>query len=110
MEDLPGAVGGAVVDDDDFVRDAAKFQLEVKVFNGGRDAAFLVARGDDHRQESEWRGRLRRELAVFSVQFSAGGSACGACGGGGNDECGMRNEELRKGEKKLTSEKREAPR
>ena len=24
------------------------------VLDGGRDAAFLVARGDDHRQESEW--------------------------------------------------------
>jgi len=53
MEDWPGAVGGAVVDDDDFVRDTAEIQLEMEVLDGGRDAAFLVARGDDDRQESE---------------------------------------------------------
>jgi len=55
LEDLPGAVGGAVVDHDDFVRDAPKIQLEVQVLDGGCDASFLVAGGDDHRQESEWR-------------------------------------------------------
>ncbi len=59
MEDLPGAVGGAVVDHDDFVRDAAEVQLEVQVFNGGRDAALLVARGDDDGQKPE-RGIFNR--------------------------------------------------
>jgi hypothetical protein len=50
LEDGPGAVGGAVVDHDDFVRDAAEFQLEVKVLDGGGDAAFFVAGGDDDRE------------------------------------------------------------
>jgi hypothetical protein len=54
LENLPGAVGGAVVDDDDLVRDAAEFQLEVQVLDGGCDASFLVTRGNDYRQESEW--------------------------------------------------------
>jgi hypothetical protein len=54
LEDLPGAVGGAVVDNDYLVRDAAEVQLEVEVLDGGRDAAFFVAGGDDDRQESEW--------------------------------------------------------
>jgi len=35
------------------VRDAAEFQLEVQVLDGGRDAAFFVARGDDYREEAE---------------------------------------------------------
>jgi len=52
LEDLPGAVGGAVVDDDNLVRDAAEFQLEVQVLDGGRDAAFLVAGGDDDGQQT----------------------------------------------------------
>jgi len=47
LEDLPRAVGGAVVVDDDFVRHTAQLQFEVQVFNGGRDAAFLVARGNN---------------------------------------------------------------
>jgi hypothetical protein len=47
LEDLPGAVGGAVVNDDDFVRDTAKIQFEVQVLDSGCDAAFLVARRDD---------------------------------------------------------------
>ncbi len=55
LEDLPSAVRGAVVDDDDFVRDAAEVQLEMQVLDGGRDAAFLITRGDDDGQELEWR-------------------------------------------------------
>jgi DNA gyrase inhibitor GyrI len=54
LEDFPRAVGGAVVDHNDLVRDAAEFQLKMQVLDGGRYAAFLVAGGDDHRQESEW--------------------------------------------------------
>jgi hypothetical protein len=53
LEDLPGAVGGAVVDDDDFMRDAAEIQLKVQVLDGGRDAAFFVAGGDDDGEEAE---------------------------------------------------------
>ncbi len=59
MEDLPGAVFGAVVDDDDFMRDAAEVQLEMKVLDGGRYAAFLVTRGDDDGEEPE-RGIFNR--------------------------------------------------
>ena len=54
MKNLPCAVGGTVVDDNDLVRDAAEIQLEVQMLDGGGDAAFLVARGNDDRQESEW--------------------------------------------------------
>ena len=53
LEDWPGAVFRAVVDDDDFMRDAAEVQFEVQVLYGGRDAVLLVACGNDHRQESE---------------------------------------------------------
>ena len=59
MEDLPSAVFGAVFDDDDFVRDAAEVQLEMQVLDGGRDAAFLVARRDDDGEEPE-RGIFNR--------------------------------------------------
>jgi hypothetical protein len=55
LEDCPRAVCGAVVDDNYFMRDASEVQLEVEMFDGRRDAALLVARGDDDRQESEWR-------------------------------------------------------
>jgi len=55
LEDLPGAVGGAVVDYYDFVRDAAEVQLEVEVLDGRRNAAFLVAGGNDDGQQLEWR-------------------------------------------------------
>lgn len=47
LEDWPGAVGGTVVNDDDFVRDTAKIQFEVQVLDSGCDAAFLVARRND---------------------------------------------------------------
>jgi hypothetical protein len=52
LEDLPRAVGRPVVDDDDFVWDAAEIQLKMQVLDGGCDAPFLVACGDDDRQES----------------------------------------------------------
>ena len=54
MKNLPCAVGGTVVDDNDLVRDAAEFQLEVQMLDGGGYAAFFVARRNDYRQESEW--------------------------------------------------------
>ena len=44
---------GAVVDDDDFVRDTTEVQLEMEVLDGGRYAAFLVTRGDDDGKEPE---------------------------------------------------------
>ena len=51
LEDWPGAVGGAVVNDDDFVWDAAEVQLEVQMLDSGCDAPFLVAgRNDDGEQ------------------------------------------------------------
>ncbi len=55
LEYLPRAVFRAVVNDDDFVRNTAQVQFEMEMLDGGRDAAFLVARGNDYRQESEWR-------------------------------------------------------
>jgi hypothetical protein len=48
LEDLPGAVSGTVVDDDDFVWDVAKIQFEVQVLDGRRDAPLLIACGDDY--------------------------------------------------------------
>ena len=55
LEDLPGAVGGTVVNNDDFVRDTAEVQLEVQMLDGGRDAAFLVAGGNDDEEEAQGR-------------------------------------------------------
>ena len=55
LEDLPRAVGGAVVDDNDFMRDTAEVQLEVQVLDGGRNAAFLVAGGDDDGEQAQCR-------------------------------------------------------
>jgi hypothetical protein len=54
LEDLPSAVSGAVVNHNYLVRDAAEFQFEVQVLDGGRDAAFFVAGGDDDGEEAEW--------------------------------------------------------
>jgi hypothetical protein len=51
LEDWPRAVGGAVVDDDDFVRDASEIQFKMQVLDGGCDAPFLVTRRNDHGQE-----------------------------------------------------------
>jgi len=53
LEDLPSVVGGAVIDNDYLVRDAAEFQLEVQMLDGRRDAAFLVAGRNDYRQKAE---------------------------------------------------------
>jgi len=53
LEDLPGAVGRTVVNDDDFVRDAAEIQLEVQMLNGGCDAAFFVAGGNDDGEQAQ---------------------------------------------------------
>jgi len=47
LEDLPSGIGGAVVHHDDFVGDGVKFEFQMQVLNGGGDAAFLVAGGDD---------------------------------------------------------------
>ena len=51
LEDLPGAVGGTVVNHDDFVRDTAEVQLEVQMLDSGCDAALLVAPRNDGREE-----------------------------------------------------------
>lgn len=69
LEDLPCAVGGAVVDDDDLMRDAAELQLKVQVLDGGRDATLLVTCRNDDGQESEWRvaghgSRAKKQRAV----------------------------------------------
>ncbi len=53
MKNLPGAVGGTVVYDDDFVRDAAEFQLEVQMLDGGGYAAFFVARRNDYGEQAQ---------------------------------------------------------
>ncbi len=55
LEDLPCAVGGAVVHHNYLVRDAAEIQFEVQVLDGGRNAAFFVARGNDDGQQLKWR-------------------------------------------------------
>jgi hypothetical protein len=48
LEDSPSAVGGAVVDDDNFVRDTAEVQFEMEMLDGGRDAVFFVARRNNN--------------------------------------------------------------
>jgi hypothetical protein len=47
VEDLPGSVAAAVVDDDNLVRHVVEVELKVKVFDGGADAAFFIACGHD---------------------------------------------------------------
>jgi len=47
LEDWPSAVGGAIVDDNDLVRHTAEIQFQVQMLDCGRDAALLVARGND---------------------------------------------------------------
>jgi hypothetical protein len=39
---LPRRIGAAIVHNHNFVRDILQSQLEVQVFHGGSDAAFLV--------------------------------------------------------------------
>ena len=53
MKNLPCAVGGTVVDENDLVRDAAEFHLEVQMLDGGGDAAFLVARWNDYGEQAQ---------------------------------------------------------
>jgi len=53
LEDLPGAVGGTVVNDDDLVRDTAEVQLEVQMLDSGCDAPFLVAGGNDDGEQAQ---------------------------------------------------------
>jgi len=54
-DDLWGLVCAAVIDDDDFVRDGVQCQFEVKVLECACDAALLVKRRYDHREQSERR-------------------------------------------------------
>ena len=58
LEDLPSGVGGTVVHHNDFVGNAAEGKLEVQVLDGGGDAALLIPRGDDNREQRERSGRL----------------------------------------------------
>ena len=53
LEDRPGAIFGAVVDEDDFLWDSAEVQLKMKMLDGRRDAAFLVARGNDDGEQAQ---------------------------------------------------------
>ncbi len=48
---LPGGVAAAIIDDNDFVRNAAKPQFEMQMFDRGRDASLLIARGNDDAQK-----------------------------------------------------------
>lgn len=63
LEDWPGAVGGAVVDDNYLVRDAAEIQLEMQVLDGGCDAAegWKVGRWDSQKTKRP-RDRVTRRL------------------------------------------------
>jgi hypothetical protein len=47
LQYFPSAVGGSIVYDNNFMRDATEIQLEVEMFHCRRDTAFLVACGDD---------------------------------------------------------------
>ena len=47
LQDPPGPVTAAIVDDDDLVRNALQPQLYVQMFDGRRNAAFLVTRRND---------------------------------------------------------------
>jgi hypothetical protein len=56
LEDLPSGVGGTVVHHDDFVGNALEGKLKVQVLDGGGDAALLIPRGDDNREQRERSG------------------------------------------------------
>jgi hypothetical protein len=60
LEDGPGGVGGAVVDDEDLVGDGVEVEFEVEVLDGGGDAAFLVSGGDDDGEHGRGRGGGRK--------------------------------------------------
>ncbi len=47
---FPGPVGAAIINDNDLVRHVMQPQFQMKVLHGGTDAAFLITRGNDHRQ------------------------------------------------------------
>ena len=48
-----GAIGAAVVNDDDFVRDIVEAQLEMKMLDGGLDATLFIACRNYNGQELE---------------------------------------------------------
>ena len=75
LENFPGAVLAAVVDDNNFVRNIATPQLHVKMLHRDGDATFFIARRNDDRQLRQRRririGRARRSHAILdsSSQF-----------------------------------------
>jgi hypothetical protein len=54
LEQVPRRIGAAIVDDHDFVRNLLQAQFEVKVLDGGSDAALFVPAGIT--TESNWSG------------------------------------------------------
>jgi hypothetical protein len=57
LKDCPGAIRAAVIHRDDLVWHAAKLQFDVQVFDGGRDAAFLIACWNHYRKQFKRRVR-----------------------------------------------------
>ena len=51
LDDVPPLVGGAVVDQDDFVPDAAQAQFTAHLLDRGRDACVLITGQNGHRRE-----------------------------------------------------------
>ena len=49
-EPFPGPVGAAIVNDDNLVRHVMQPQFQMEMLHRGTDAAFLIARRNDHRQ------------------------------------------------------------
>src|SRR5262249_33827989 len=74
---FPSRIRAAVIDNDDFVFDCIQTQLDVKVFDGRGDRAFLIASWYDNRKQAQRlvRQRRRRKLhrslrAVWTIRSS----------------------------------------
>ncbi len=62
LENAPGVVGRAVIDDHNFVWHIAQAKLEVEVLNRGGDATFFIPRRDDDAEKLE---RIGHELEIY---------------------------------------------
>ena len=56
QELLPGGVGTAIVNDNNFMRNFVKTQLQVQMLDGGADTTFFIVSGYDDAQERKRHG------------------------------------------------------
>src|SRR5699024_5132540 len=53
LENVPGGIGAAVVDDDDLMGNAVELELGVEMLDGPGDTTFLVMRRNYNRQQPQ---------------------------------------------------------